>query len=175
MQVLLAGDSFIAKWHGEYPGWSDYLEQDYNIHNVAQCGVGQYKILKQLQKVNLTQYDAVIIGHTSPYRIHTAYHPLHKENSLHSDCDFIYEDIKGRIPDVEKFFKEYFDLEYAEFIHSLIVKEIDAMLHDCRVIDCAKLGLRQLFETNRGTVQHLDKQGNITFYNKIKEALEQQC
>jgi hypothetical protein len=172
MHLLLAGNSFIAKHTGEYPGWAELLEQDYKIHNVAQFGVGQYKILKQLQKVNLNQYDAVIICQSSPYLIHTAYHPLHKEDSLYGRCDFIYEDIKGRVPDVEKFFKEYLDLEYAEFIHNLIVNEIATILRDCRVIDCANLGLRQLFETNRGTVQHLDKQGNITFYNKLKKALK---
>jgi|TARA_R110000782_G_scaffold223906_1_gene310866 hypothetical protein len=170
MKLLLAGDSFIAKTPGDYPGWSDLLDQDYNVDNVARPGIGEYKILKQLQNCTLDLYDTIIIGHTSPYRIHTAHHPLHKEG-FHKHCDFIYEDVKGRLPDVEKFFTEYFDLEYAIVVHALIIKEINTLLENCSVINTHTLGLDKLFDTNRGSVQHLDQEGNKIFYNRIKDAL----
>ena len=170
MKLLLAGDSFIAKTPGDYPGWSDLLKKDHNVDNVAQPGIGEYKILKQLQNCTLDLYDTIIIGHTSPYRIHTVQHPLHKKG-FHKNCDFIYEDVKGRLPDVEKFFTEYFDLEYAIFVHALIVKEINTLLENYNVVDTRTLGLDKLFDTNRGSVQHLDQKGNKIFYNRVKEAL----
>tara|TARA_R110000868_G_scaffold25265_1_gene98594 strand:- start:1189 stop:1716 length:528 start_codon:yes stop_codon:yes gene_type:complete len=169
MKLLLAGDSFAAKWPGKFLGWSERLEGIHDVVNLAQAGCGEYKILKQLHSIDLTKFEAVIISHTSPYRIHTAYHPLHIKDTLHQAADFIYEDVKGRLPDVENFFTEYFDLEYAIFIHQLIKKEIDTLISvtGIRVIDTDDLGLKKLFKTNRGNVQHLDETGNIEFYNKL--------
>jgi|TARA_R110000822_G_scaffold94767_1_gene217156 hypothetical protein len=170
MKLLIAGDSFAAKYSGEFPGWSDLIEDQYLVDNIAQCGVGEYKILKQIESVNLKNYDVVIISHTSPYRIHTCKNPLHI-TGIHKHCDFIYEDVKGRLPDVEKFFTEYFDLEYAIVVHALIIKEINTLLENCSVINTHTLGLDKLFDTNRGSVQHLDQEGNKIFYNRIKDAL----
>jgi len=171
MKLLIAGDSFAAKYPGEFPGWADLMEDHYVVENIAQCGVGEYKILKQIESVNLKDYDVVIISHTSPYRIHTAMNPLHTDG-IHNSCDFIYEDVRGRLPDVEKFFTEYFDLEYATRIHGLLHKEIDKILKNSFVIDTKLLGIEKLFKTNRGTVQHLDKAGNQKFFFKLQKILD---
>jgi len=171
MKLLIVGDSFAAKYPGEFPGWADLIEDQYLVDNIAQHGVGEYKILKQIESINLKNYDVVIISHTSPYRIHTTKNPLHI-TGIHSACDFIYEDVRGRLPDVEKFFTEYFDLEYATRIHELLHKEINSILKNSYVIDTKSLGIEQLFKTNRGTVQHLDKAGNQKIFSKLQKILD---
>mgnify|MGYP003663995091 CR=1 FL=1 len=71
MKLLLTGDSFAANWNGDYLGWADMLDKDHTVTNLAQCGIGEYKILKQFDGVELEQFDAIIVSHTSPYRIHS--------------------------------------------------------------------------------------------------------
>jgi len=171
LNILIIGDSFATKYNGPYLGWAEMLEQQHNVTNLAQAGIGEYKILKQIQSVTTaSDYDCVIVSHTSPYRIHTLYHPLHKDG-FHKNCDFIYEDVKNRLPDVEKFFTEYFDLDYANYIYTLIRKEITSLLTGTKVIDTDELDLKTLFSTKRGDVQHLNEQGNIIFYNRLQEYL----
>ena len=171
MNILIIGDSFATKYNGAYPGWAELLEQKHTVTNLAQAGVGEYKILKQLQSVTASDYDCVIVSHTSPYRIHTLHHPLHKEG-FHKDCDFIYQDVKDRLPDVGKFFTEYFDLDYADYVYNLIRKEITSLLADTRVIDTEHLDLKKLFSTDCGDVQHLSEKANITFYNRLEKHLQ---
>ena len=171
-KILVAGDSFATVYNGAYKGWAQMLAEHYSVKNVAQAGVGQYKILKQIQKQNLNKFNTLVISHTSPYRIHTATHPLHQQG-FHKNCDFIYEDVKGRLPDVEKFFTEYFDLDYANCIHNLLKKEIDSIInkYEINVIDTESLELRKVFKTNRGQVQHLDEVGNKLIYKRLQERL----
>ena len=171
MNILIIGDSFATKYNGAYLGWTEMLEQKHTVTNLAQAGVSEYKILKQLQSATIKDFDCVIVSHTSPYRIHTAYNPLHT-SGFHKDCDFIYEDVKSRLPDVEKFFTDYFDLDYANYIYKLIRKEITSLLTGARVIDTDQLDLKKLFLTDRGDIQHLSKQGNIIFYNRLGKHLE---
>ena len=170
--ILIAGDSFAADWtiKNSKTGWVNYIT---DVVNIAQAGVGEYKILKQLQSRDLSLYTHIIVSHTSPYRIHTSHNPLHINDSLHYACDFIYEDVKGRLPDVEKFFTEYFDLDYANCIHNLLKKEIDSIInkYEINVIDTESLELRKVFKTNRGQVQHLDEVGNKLIYKRLQERL----
>jgi hypothetical protein len=170
VNILIIGDSFATKYKGSYPGWAEMLEKDHNVTNLAQAGVGEYKILQQLKSVEPKTFDCVIVSHTSPYRIHTLYHPLHTQG-IHKNCDFIYEDVKERLPDVEKFFTEYFDLDYAIYIYQCIYDDITLRLKESRVIDTEELGIKKLFSKHRGNVQHLTQEGNFIFYKRIKEKL----
>jgi hypothetical protein len=54
----------------------------------------------------------------------------------------------------------------------LIRKEITSLLTGARVIDTDQLDLKKLFLTDRGDIQHLSKQGNIIFYNRLGKHLE---
>ena len=56
----------IPEWPGEN-GWSKLAKQ-HDVTNVAQAGVSEYKILKQLHNAELKDYDAIIVSHTSPSR-----------------------------------------------------------------------------------------------------------
>ena len=62
MNVLIAGDSFAAEWPGSN-GWVKLLAKNYDVTNVAQAGVSEYKILQQIKNANLNKYDLVMICH----------------------------------------------------------------------------------------------------------------
>ena len=50
-RIVLAGDSFGCEWPtGE--GWPLMLAQQHGVNNIAQAGVGEYKILKQIDQLN---------------------------------------------------------------------------------------------------------------------------
>jgi hypothetical protein len=58
-KLLICGDSFAADWTVKVKekGWVNLLAQDYKVTNLAQAGCSEYKILKQLQSVNLDKFD----------------------------------------------------------------------------------------------------------------------
>lgn len=143
--ILIAGDSFAADWtvKNTQQGWVNFIQDSTNI---AQAGVGEYKILKQLKNADLSLYTHIIVSHTSPYRIHTAYNPLHKNDILHNDCDFIYEDVAKRLPEVEKFFTDYFDLDYAVYVHTKVCEEIDKLTCSHNVIHMNHIDWNNLYK-----------------------------
>ena len=97
-KILVVGDSFAADWTKKYPeghGWVNLLSAEYAVTNLAQAGVGEYKILQQIKSVpDIQMFDLVLISHTSPYRIHTRKHPVHHADPLHNHADLIMEDIE---------------------------------------------------------------------------------
>ena len=93
MKLLLAGDSLVPEWPGEN-GWSKLAKQ-HDVTNVAQAGVSEYKILKQLHNAELKDYDAIVVSRTSPKQSAYPNQPLHKKG-LHKDCDLIYTDLEDR-------------------------------------------------------------------------------
>jgi hypothetical protein len=54
-RLLITGDSFAANWQIKYNGvgWVNLLENDFEVKNIAQAGVSEYKIMKQLENQNL--------------------------------------------------------------------------------------------------------------------------
>jgi len=88
INILVVGDSFAAKWPFAKLGWVDILSYRHNVTNLAMAGCGEYKILKQLQSVDITKFDLIIVSHTSPSRIHTPTHPIHVEG-FHKNCDLL--------------------------------------------------------------------------------------
>lgn len=175
MNLLICGDSFAADYSvaGEldYPGWPQILSKKHTVTNVAQAGCSEYKIYLQLKRSDLSRFDRVIIFHTSPYRIYVKEHPYLKDTKLHSNSDLIYNDIINhpRFEDKEilaTFFEKYFDLDYANFVHQLIQREIAKILG---TIPSFHMGVNlpqldfdasNLFKSHRGTVNHFDQTGN---------------
>ena len=180
-KILICGDSFAANWKTETntSGWVNLLE---DTHIKAQAGVGEYKILKQLQSCKLELYTHIIISHTSPYRIHTITNPLHMNDSLHYACDFIYEDVKDRLPDVEKFFTDYFDLEYSIYVHTKICHDIDKLTKKYNTIHMNHVDWTNLYKftdqmdfsklkkTLNESNHYSDKENKIV-YNKILDRI----
>lgn len=134
IKILIAGDSFAALYPGERVGWPNLLNEIYNVKNIAEAGISEYKILKQIRSENLNQYDLVVVSHTSPSRVHIKKHPIHS-TQLHKNCDLIFTDIENRshwfnrkLLAAKLFFKHIFDDEYQNDVYSLMRSEINRII-----------------------------------------------
>jgi hypothetical protein len=185
-RILIAGDSFAADWPGN--GWPKMLSRHFDVTNLAQAGVGEYKILKQIQSIDCNLFDAVIVSHTSPSRVHTPAHPIHKFG-FHKDCDLIYEDIQrpswfNRSLQIAKgWFNYHYDDKYQIDIYQLIRKEINRTIKvpyisishvdfgvDL-VVENNHIDFKNLWKNHRGQINHYDEDGNIEVYKRILEIL----
>lgn len=184
-KLLIAGDSFAADWTIKYKGegWVNLLSKDFKIKNVAEAGVSEYKIYKQLLNENLLEYDHIIVSHTSAYRIPIEEHPIHKGDVLHNNCDLIFSDVQEHSDNhvmkmAYDFYSHIFNPEYFIFINSLIYKEIKLLSNNMKHItffdsfynnDVIKL--ENIFLENKGTINHMNDNGNKIIYNKIKKLI----
>ena len=181
-KILITGDSFAADWTKKYNGvgWVNMLENVCDVTNIAQAGASEYKIHKQLQSVNVNDYDYVIVSHTSAYRIPVKEHPIHWDDILHKECDLIYSDLKCHdYNDLAKigidFFENLFDPDYFVFIHKLILDKINLNYPNIINItffdsfnECDNMiYLEEVFLENKGLINHLNDNGNQIVYEKI--------
>lgn len=143
MKILIVGDSFAADWSAKCtaPGWPNLLKKFHEVTNLAQAGVSEYKIYKQLTSVNLDLFDLIIVVHTSPYRVVTRRHPVHVNDLLHKDADLLFSDIEHHYKSVKRFFNRslrsaynffiyHFDREYQETTYKLLVEKIEKILYN---------------------------------------------
>jgi hypothetical protein len=158
------------------------LSEDYEVTNIAQAGVSEYKIYQQLIKHDTTKYDKIIISHTSAYRIPVVEHPIHSKDILHSNCDLIYTDIKShednsKIKSIIDFYENYFHVDNAIFVHSLIVSEIKRLYPNAINITFFDSFNKDMFQfenvflNNGGNMNHMNDVGNKIIYNEIKTIL----
>ncbi len=186
-KLLIAGDSFAADWTKKYDGigWVNMLSNDFEVKNIAQAGVSEYKIYKQLEKENVSKYDYVLISHTSPYRIPVVKHPIHSNDILHFNCDLIYTDLKEHHenPIVKMgldFFENLFDFEYYIFTYNLIIDKIQTEYPNAINItffDSFKNkkihGFEKVYINNKGLINHMNYNGNKIIYSKIKKLINE--
>jgi hypothetical protein len=192
LKVLIAGDSFAAKWPGKYPGWAELLEEYFDVTNLAQAGVGEYKILRQVHSVDVTWFDCVIVCHTSFSRIHTREHPVHKEG-LHINCDLIYTDLEAHndknnpsLKAAKDFFQYHYDESQSKGIYYLIRSEIARLMafssyiaidnfKDAAIfsIEKNKVDLSDFWLENKGEVNHYSEEGNKKLCQMIREQILQ--
>jgi hypothetical protein len=186
-KLLICGDSFAADWTAKYQrlGWPNMLSQEYNITNLAQAGCSEYKIYQQLTSVNLQKFDNIIVSHTSPYRLYVKKHPIHYNDPLHKNSDLIYSDIKEykELSSIVNYYENYFDLDYAKFIHNLICKEIDQLTKNYCTLHITSfdwkdlynfsnmINFEDIFKKHRGLVNHYSEDGNNLVFEKIKSYL----
>jgi hypothetical protein len=203
MKVLIIGDSFAADWsskYQDYPGWPELLAGDFHVTNLAQAGVGEYKILCQLQQLpDLDQYEIVIVSHTSPYRVHTLLHPVHARDQLHGNADLIFTDCEYHESRVQHwfnqslgsaigYFKYHFDPNYYKTIYKLLRSEINSILKNSHVIvvnnlpenlefvtEANALDFSQLWKEQPGKINHYSQVGNEKIYNSIKQIILEIC
>jgi len=188
--ILITGDSFAANWPGTYAGWPKLLKEYYNVTNLAQAGVSEYKILKQLKSVNLSDFDCIIVSHTSPSRVHTIEHPLHKEG-LHKDCDLIYTDIADRnslfnssLRAAQNWFKYHYDDEYQIEMYTLIRKEIRHLLKSYNYVSIThtdistkyalehnNISFADTWQQEKGTINHYTFKGNKKIFKDLLDII----
>jgi|LauGreDrversion4_1035100.scaffolds.fasta_scaffold34586_5 hypothetical protein len=192
MKILIAGDSFAAKWPRKDTniGWVEKLAEQFDVVNVAQAGVGEYKIYKQLTNIELEKFDLVIVSHTSPSRVHTRNHPLHKEG-LHKDCDLIVTDLIGHFQPFnnnlqisKSWFKYHYDEEYQIDIYELLREKIKSIINIPYIsmthvsisavlsTEFNNIDFSKLWAAERGDVNHYNKKGNDTIVETILQILE---
>jgi lysophospholipase L1-like esterase len=198
MKILIAGDSFAADWTVKYPGqkgWPNLLAERFDVKNIAQAGVSEYRIYQQIMSVeNLQEYDFCIISHTSPYRSVTRHHPVHALDSLHQHADLMLNDInyhlhtlKGRfnrsLRAAGEYIKYHYDIEFHETIYNLLKKEIDEKLLKNNTISIfdllfkltdheQNLNLHELQKQYPGKINHFSTQGNQLIFQKLLEYID---
>lgn len=185
-RLLIAGDSFAADWRKKYKdvcGWVNMLETDFDVTNIAEAGVSEYKIYKQLEHIDTKQFDHIIISHTSAYRIPIEEHPIHKEDVLHGNCDLIFSDIQEHLENptmkiAYDFYSKLFYTDYFIFVNDLIFNQIQKLCPNAlhitffdsfykrNILKCEKV-----FLNCKGNVNHLNEKGNIKIYKKLKKKL----
>jgi hypothetical protein len=80
------------------------------------------------------------------------------------------------------FFEKYFDLDYAEYMHNLTIKDIEKLcphntlhlshLEWKNLYKCSNhLDFNNLFCSERGNINHYTTKGNQIVYQTIKERL----
>jgi hypothetical protein len=187
MNLLICGDSFAANYQMVHPlanGWVNMLSKKHNIVNLAQCGVSEYKIWKQVKSANIESHDAIIVCHTSPSRVHIKTHPVHKAGTLHDNCDLILQDLEHNNKNIITqtgidYFKFIYDHEYYSDVYSLIKKDIIDHCH-CRptihisffedVVD-VNFNFNYIFKNHRGDINHLTETGNAHVFDAVDSIL----
>jgi hypothetical protein len=198
MKVLVVGDSFAADWsvkHKNSVGWPNLLAKDFDVTNLAQAGVSEYKIYRQVLSVDTCQFDLVLIAHTSPYRVVTRKHPIHCGDPLHDQSDLISGDVAFHasrvrnwltpgIQSANAYFKHHFDIEYHETIYKLLRKTVEDSVVDAKKIvidnfrfnfkieksrDC--MDLCDIRDQHPGILNHLSSQGNEIVHARVLAAI----
>ena len=176
MKLLIVGDSF--SWNNL--GWPSMLDVDFK--NCSENGVGEYKVLGQVQ--NADSYDKILINHTSPWRVHTPTHPIHKDSNDRRHNDFLLTDVEyhSKVNDqmkiVNQYLKKYYDPTYQLDIYNLIVDKLLSLKNTIHVTfhdpeDTAKINnnYNKLWKTYPGNINHMSPIGNEIVAEKIKKLL----
>jgi len=190
-RVLIVGDSFSSDQLSSDVGWPVLLRQEFTVTNLSAPGIGQYKILKKLQSVDLNNYDLVVISHTSPNRVHCESNPLYPVDHLYRFSDIIFADAEAKLnqiaiaQDIVSYYKNIFDLNYYKFIHSSCCREIHQLTQQSKVVHITHFDWTDLYQfngminfykfwlDNRGDFVHYTKQANQTIYKQLQVKLRE--
>jgi hypothetical protein len=189
MKVLIAGDSFATVWPDSHLGWPTLLAKKYDVVNLAQAGIGEYKILKQIKSQEVNNFDLVIVSHTSPSRLHTNNHPIHKEG-FHKNCDLILNDLINRsafrnpsLKAAQEYFKYHYDDEYQIDIYILIRRQINELITvpyisishvdivNTLAIEANHVDFSDLWAKERGSMNHYTVEGNFKIFETLEDII----
>jgi hypothetical protein len=183
MRLLIIGDSF--SYNNSVDSWVKMLPFS-KIDNVSSNGSSQYRIYKKLQSVNLTNYDQIILVHTSPFRIHIDNNILHSNSATHANCDLIYNDVKNSSPSEFKdhviwWFENVYNLDEAELFYNLmldkIIKQCESFntLHISFFENCKNtniINFNKIWQQYPGSINHLSKEGNQKVAETLRNLLQ---
>lgn len=189
-KILIAGDSFSSVWPNTKNGWPSLLADMYEVTNLSKPGIGEYKILKQIKDSVASNYDLVIVSHTSPSRIHTLNHPIHKDG-FHQHCDLIYTDLENRfdlfndnLKTSKKWFEYHYDDEYQIDVYNLIRAEIQRLVNtkylsithteisNKLTIEQNAIDFSNIWKHHRGIINHYTEHGNQLVFKELNEAIK---
>lgn len=180
-KLLIVGDSFSCSSSPD--SWIDLL-QDWNITNMSSNGSSQYRIYKKISSIQIQNFDANIIVHTSPNRIFVKNNPLYKSHKTHSDCDLLYTDLEDKkgIPYADSvlwWFENVFDLDQAQDLCNLMIEDCIKKTSSAKSIHLTffdlnhpkLLNLYHIWKKYPGTINHLNKDGNQVVASLIQKML----
>lgn len=178
--IWVFGDSFSTNMSSA--SWVAMLSEQHKVVNLSSNGSSEYRIWKNYQnnKHRIHNSDTVIFCHTSPSRIF-----LKDSESLlsrllrtHLNCDLIVNDVfsKGE----SKFVKvlrtiwddDFFNDTYTLYVDNL--KQVPNSIH-FTFFESSKIeSLHDVWLANKGTVNHMNVQGNKTVLEFLKGKLDVQ-
>ena len=191
-KILIVGDSFSsAQLSGDH-GWPTLLAQQHQVTNISHPGIGEYKIMQRLMSQDLTLYDAVIISHTSPYRVHCLENHLYPQGHVYRDSDIIFLDAENKRTRLGQSMVDYFhyafDEQYYKFVHASCCMQIDALTLHSPVIHITHfdwtdlyqfpgmINFYQLWQQHAGNHVHYDIAGNQHILDTLQQQLnEKDC
>ena len=183
-RLLIVGDSFSAVKNNKH-SWPCQLDE-FDVTNLSLAGCSEYRILQQIKSINVSDFDFIVVVHSSPNRIYVNENPLHQNSETHHNCDLIYQDVRAQPSgtfrnNVVWWFENVFDLEYAETIHNLLINfiiELSDKIPNLHITffdnnHDSLYNLHSIWKKYPGDINHLSIQGNqqVTQFirNKLKE------
>ena len=165
--ILIAGDSFSAVYDNKSEWW-----QFGDCKNISQKGSSEFKILKSLQKENLSKYEKIIVCHTSPYRIYTEDNIINngdRTNGCYLINDLLHK--KGDIKTAAKLYTKYFfNEEYVLWSYYKVMDEIKNLTNSIHISFFNVqnvISLRHIYEKNMGDICHMTPEGNKVVHEQI--------
>jgi len=172
MKILIIGDSFSA----DKNGWPSML--GHQVTNISENGIGEFKIF--LKAKNTVSFDKIIFNHTSPWRVHTRVHPIHKNNPERSNNDFLLNDVEYHskinkdMKIVDEYLKKYYDPEYQQEVYNLLLKEmmcipnsIHITFHDAEDTQQILHNYNHVYKQYPGKINHMSYEGNKLIADSI--------
>jgi hypothetical protein len=190
-RILIVGDSFSSDQLSDIYGWPVLLRQDFQVVNISSPGIGEYKILQKLQSLQLSDYDLILLSHTSPNRLHCNTNPLYPPDHLYSQSDIIFSDAESRsdkmpiAQSIVAYYKYIFDPTYYEFIHESCCKQIDQLTYNIPVLHITHFDWTNLYQfadminfynfwtKNRGNFSHYTKEANQIIYKQLRTRIQE--
>jgi hypothetical protein len=177
--VWVFGDSFATSTSSD--SWIQLLEQEYHVQVLATNGSSEYRIWKQYQrnKSKIQPTDKVIFCHTSYGRMFlkdSNRSLLSRLLPTHPLCDILVNDVTAK---KEKHFTELidrvWDYDYLTDTYNLMLeslKKVPSSLHISLFEVEGVLSFFSLRNTDKGNINHLNKQANMIVYKKVIELLD---
>lgn len=176
--IWIFGDSFSS--NNSQDSWTEMLSRYYSVKNFSSNGSSEYRIWKNYQKVkhSIANDDIVIFCHTSQSRIFLKDSAtlLSRMLGSHSQCDLIINDVFGKKE--SKFVKilrtiwddEFFNDTYLLYANDLmkVPNSIHFTFFDSDTVESYK----DIWVANKGTINHMDLQGNQQVFERIKGKLD---
>jgi hypothetical protein len=165
--ILIAGDSFSAVYDNKSEWW-----QFEDCKNISQKGSSEFKILKSLQKENLSKYEKIIVCHTSPYRIYTEDNIIN--NGDHTNGCYLINDLLHKKSDIKTaaklYTKYFFNEEYVLWSYYKVmdeIKNLTSSIHISFFNVQNVISLRHIYEKNMGNICHMTPEGNKVVHEQI--------
>jgi len=173
--IYIFGDSFSVSKNPD--SWTNLLGGD-----VTQCssnGSSEYRIWKTYNehKNKITDNDSCIFVHTSPYRIFLKDDvPLSSRAiSTHTHCDILFNDVYSKKEkDFINILTTIWDDDFFEDTYRLYIDDLLTVPNSIHItffpIDLVE-SLHTIWQTNKGTTNHMSAEGNRQTSKRILQLL----